>query len=235
MYSDVFCKVYNEFGWNYYPEAFGQQLLLWREESAPEITSALDMGCGTGVLCRLLHEGGLRVRGMDLSPGMIAIAREENPGIPFDVGDMTDYDPGEIFQLVTCTGDAMNHIPELAALGRVMDTVNQCLEPGGYFVFDLLDRREVSTSEPFEMEFSPTVQVWFQMTQPDPDSVNLCVRVRENGVPQLEENIRETLHDPNILCAMLEQRGLHVLRCAHRLTDRENDATTWFIIARKGE
>ena len=23
MYSDVFCKVYNEFGWNYYPEAFG--------------------------------------------------------------------------------------------------------------------------------------------------------------------------------------------------------------------
>ena len=40
MYSDVFCKVYNEFGWNYYPEAFGQQLLLWREESAPGIASA---------------------------------------------------------------------------------------------------------------------------------------------------------------------------------------------------
>ena len=29
MYSDVFCKVYNEFGWNYYPEAFGEQLLKW--------------------------------------------------------------------------------------------------------------------------------------------------------------------------------------------------------------
>ena len=27
MYSDIFCKVYNEFGWNYYPEAFGEQLL----------------------------------------------------------------------------------------------------------------------------------------------------------------------------------------------------------------
>lgn len=25
MYSDVFCKVYNEFGWNYYPEVFGEQ------------------------------------------------------------------------------------------------------------------------------------------------------------------------------------------------------------------
>ena len=27
MYSDIFCKVYNEFGWNYYPEIFGEQLL----------------------------------------------------------------------------------------------------------------------------------------------------------------------------------------------------------------
>lgn len=27
MYSDVFCKVYNEFGWNYYPEIFGEHLL----------------------------------------------------------------------------------------------------------------------------------------------------------------------------------------------------------------
>ena len=29
MYSDIFCKVYNEFGWNYYPVAFGEQLLQW--------------------------------------------------------------------------------------------------------------------------------------------------------------------------------------------------------------
>ena len=29
MYSDIFCKVYNEFGWNYYPEVFAEQLLQW--------------------------------------------------------------------------------------------------------------------------------------------------------------------------------------------------------------
>ena len=32
MYSDLFCKVYNEFGWNYFPEAFGEQLLLGVKE-----------------------------------------------------------------------------------------------------------------------------------------------------------------------------------------------------------
>ena len=32
MYSDAFCKVYNQFGWNYFPEAFAGQLLLWMKE-----------------------------------------------------------------------------------------------------------------------------------------------------------------------------------------------------------
>ena len=35
----------------------------------------LDVACGTGVLCRVLHDRGIRSRGMDLSEGMIAIAR----------------------------------------------------------------------------------------------------------------------------------------------------------------
>ena len=35
MYSDVFCKVYNVFGWNYYPEIFGEQLLEWLRRKLP--------------------------------------------------------------------------------------------------------------------------------------------------------------------------------------------------------
>ena len=50
MYSDVFCKVYNEFGWNYYPEAFGQQLLQWLEKNGIKPKNAMDLGCGTGIL-----------------------------------------------------------------------------------------------------------------------------------------------------------------------------------------
>ena len=67
MYSDVFCKVYNEFGWNYYPEAFGQQLLRWLEENQVRPANALDLGCGTGILCRILCDSGIRAEGMDYS------------------------------------------------------------------------------------------------------------------------------------------------------------------------
>jgi SAM-dependent methyltransferase len=52
----------------------------------------LDVGCGPGRLAALLHERGLQVIGIDLSPGMIEIARRDHPGIDFRVGSMTDLE-----------------------------------------------------------------------------------------------------------------------------------------------
>ena len=82
LYSDVFCKVYNEFGWNYYPEIFGQQLLGWLAHTGVKAKTAMDLACGTGVLCRILDENGIRAAGMDFSAGMIEIARGEAPTFP---------------------------------------------------------------------------------------------------------------------------------------------------------
>ena len=79
MYSDVFCKVYNEFGWNYYPEIFGEQLLIWLKKNGIQPKTAMDLACGTGVLCRILRDSGMEAAGMDFSAGMIDIARENNP------------------------------------------------------------------------------------------------------------------------------------------------------------
>ena len=44
------------------------------------------------------------------------------------------------------------------------------------FVFDILNEKEVSDSEPFEMDFSDTIRVWFQMTRPEEKKVNLKIR-----------------------------------------------------------
>ena len=52
MYSEIFSKVYDAFGWNYYPESFAQLLLKWIEEKGITVKNMLDLGCGTGVLCR---------------------------------------------------------------------------------------------------------------------------------------------------------------------------------------
>lgn len=234
MYSDVFCKVYNEFGWNYYPEAFGGELLQWLADHCVRVETALDLACGTGVLCRILKEHGIRSRGMDLSEGMIGIAREADPDIPYDVADMTTYRPDEAFDLVTCTGDALNHIPQLSDVEKIFENVHACLAVGGYFIFDLLDEREISTAEPFDLEFDEHITARFRITRPAENKVHLQTMVFEDGVHSFTEDIFETVHDRDTILAMLEHRGFRVLRCAHRLGDTEGpEAATWFIIAKK--
>ena len=233
MYSDVFCKVYNEFGWNYYPEIFGQQLLRWLGETGLRPRTAMDLACGTGVLCRILQESGIRAAGMDFSAGMIDIARADSPEIPYEVADMITFHPNAEYDLVTCTGDAVNHIGDLTDVEKIFRNIHDYLAPGGYFVFDILNENEVSTSEPFEMDYDGHTRVWFQMTRPGEKQVNLKIRVYEDGVLAFEENIRETVHDPAEICRLLEQAGLRVLRCADTLMDGEHHGTTWFIIAQK--
>src|SRR5215207_6210173 len=50
--------------------------------------SACDMGCGPGQVARYLHARGTRMCGVDLSEEMVNRARELNPGIDFQQGDM---------------------------------------------------------------------------------------------------------------------------------------------------
>jgi hypothetical protein len=71
------------------------------------------------------------------------------------------------------------------------------------------------------------------MTRPAAHRVNLCIRVYENGGLAFEENIRETIHDPAVICQMLERAGFRVRRCADRLLEDCNPGTTWFLVAQK--
>ena len=233
MYSDVFCKVYNEFGWNYYPEVFGEQLLRWLQRNSVTPKTAMDLACGTGILCGILEKAGIEASGMDFSSGMIEIARQNAPHIHFDVADMITYRPDQQYNLVTCTGDAVNHIPDLSDVKKIFENVFSYLMPGGYFVFDLLNEREVSTNEPFEMDFTENTRVWFQMTRPGEKKVNLKIRVYESGEMAFEENIRETIHDPDVICRMLQDCGFADVVCADRLLPENNPGTTWFLIARR--
>ena len=233
MYSDVFCKVYNEFGWNYYPEIFGQQLLKWLEKKGCQPKNAMDLACGTGVLCGILYNAGIEAAGMDFSAGMIDIAREKYPRLHFDVADMTTYRPKTHYDLVTCTGDAVNHIPALIDVEKIFANVYAYLAPGGWFVFDLLNENEVSDSEPFEMDFTESTKVWFQMTRPGTDKVNLKIKVYESSALAFEENIRETIHDPETVCRLLQKCGFTDITCTDRLLPENNPGTTWFVTGRK--
>jgi SAM-dependent methyltransferase len=51
-----------------------------------------DVGCGPGHVTAHLHGLGIDAFGIDISPGMVDVARHDNPGLRFEVGSMTDLD-----------------------------------------------------------------------------------------------------------------------------------------------
>ncbi|CAM5493049.1 class I SAM-dependent methyltransferase [Leifsonia shinshuensis] len=57
-----------------------------------------DLGCGPGRVSGFLAGIGVEVRGIDLSPGMIEVARRDHPGIPFEVASMAalPFQDGEL-------------------------------------------------------------------------------------------------------------------------------------------
>lgn len=65
-----------------------RQLLDRFAESVLHAGVACDLGCGPGQIARYLHERGVQVCGMDLSAGMVERARQLNPDIEFEQGDM---------------------------------------------------------------------------------------------------------------------------------------------------
>ncbi len=236
MYSEYFCKIYNEFGWNYFPESFAEQLLIWLQRKDVHPKSMLDIGCGTGVLCDILQKTGIQATGIDLSEGMITIAKEEHDSCQFEVANMITYQPAneEKFDLVTCTGDALNHILDMEDVKTVCENVYGYLNRGGYFIFDILNEKETGDGEPIDFDYDEHVRAQLQIKKNQDKTVTLSVSVFEDGVLQVKEEINEIVHDPDAICQLLIDAGFAKVTRTNQLLEGEKmHSTTWYVIAEK--
>lgn len=100
----------------------------------------LDCACGTGRYLPLLHSLGYDVVGMDISPAMLDRARRNLDALGLDIplhqGDMAAL-PAEwrgAFDAVTCLSSSLLHVPNEAALARVLRSMAGVLRPGGLLV-----------------------------------------------------------------------------------------------------
>jgi SAM-dependent methyltransferase len=92
---------------------------------------ALDAACGTGRLTRFVADLGHRVVGVDSSPEMLALAREQVPEGEFLPGDLCALPvPDGDVDLVVCAL-ALTHVPDLEP---VIAEFARVLRPGGHLV-----------------------------------------------------------------------------------------------------
>jgi SAM-dependent methyltransferase len=94
---------------------------------------ALDVGCGSGRLIAVLAAAGYQVVGIDVSPGMLALARERHPSSHFILGDVCTWAPPERYDLVVAW-DSIFHVPH-AEQQAVVGKLCGALAPGGVVLF----------------------------------------------------------------------------------------------------
>ncbi len=97
--------------------------------------AALDVGCGTGRLMGLLSGHGFRTDGLDVSPAMIARARERHPGAELFHTDVCRWEFPRSYDLIVAW-DSVWHVP-LVHQEAVLKKLCRGLSAGGVLVFTM--------------------------------------------------------------------------------------------------
>lgn len=106
------------------------------KQHAPNAKSLLELGCGSGSLINVLRKSYACV-GIDLSPGMVRLAKKKVPKTRFLEGDITSFDLREKFDVAICAFDTINHILSFSKWKQLFDRAHSHLSPGGVFIFDM--------------------------------------------------------------------------------------------------
>lgn len=136
-----FAAVYDMFMDNIPYEEWCEYLTGILKDYGVEDGLVLDLGCGTGKLTRLLAGKGYDMIGVDLSEEMLEIAMEhqaiEGGEILYLLQDMREFELYGTVGAVVSICDSVNYLTEYEELVQVFSLVNNYLDPGGVFVFDL--------------------------------------------------------------------------------------------------
>ncbi len=127
----------------------------------------LDLGCGTGRMTLELAARGYDMTGVDYSPEMLDIAREEAERQGRDVlwlcQDMREFELYGTVDVAVCCLDGMNHLTSKTDLEKCLSLVHNYLVPGGLFIFDINGKHKfesIYADRSYVMEEDGAMCVW---------------------------------------------------------------------------
>jgi SAM-dependent methyltransferase len=98
--------------------------------------TVLEIACGTGEIIASLA-GRYKVSGLDISPGMLAVARKKLPAeVPLYLADMSSFELHAQFDAVICVYHGINHLADFPSWQSLFGCVHRHLNEGGVFTFD---------------------------------------------------------------------------------------------------
>jgi SAM-dependent methyltransferase len=181
--------------------------------------TVVDLGCGSGILARILTDAGYAVHGVDLSADMIELARRTAPGATFEHASLLDAElPTAV--AVTAIGEALNYATDSRsgrdALSEVFGRVRTSLDGGGVFLFDVATPGRHGPDRVANRFHDRETWTLFNRAVESDDATRLdryitIFRRAEAGTyERTDEHHVLCLYEPATLVAMLERAGFDV-------------------------
>ena len=198
-----FAEVYDLFQDNVPYEEWCEYLAGLLEEYGVTTGLVLDLGCGTGSLTERLAGRGYDMIGVDNSGEMLEIAMEKRVrsgrNILYLLQDMREFELYGTVAAVVSICDSMNYILEYGDLVQVFKLVNNYLDPGGVFIFDLntpYKYRELLADHTFAEEREESSFIWENFYDGDEEinEYDLTLFIRRN-VPGFREPLYQKFQE----------------------------------------
>ena len=201
----------------------------------------LDIGCGTGNLTTLLRDFDT-VFGMDLSIDMLTLAEQKSSNVQWVEADMTDFDLGLQFDIVTILCDSLNYLASEQEVKQTFESIYQHLTPGGLLIFDVHTEHKMQTWFNNQCYIDETDQVflaWEAVRGEEPLSVwhdlTFFVQNEDHTYHRINESHYQRTYTQDTYLKMLQEQGFIVI---NTFTDFEYDAcdakgNRLFFIAKK--
>lgn len=136
-----FARIYDVFMDNVNYDEWAAYLTECLREHGIADGLVLELGCGTGTMTERLAEEGYDMIGVDNSEEMLAEAMdkrmESGHSILYLCQDMQEFELYGTVRAVVSVCDSLNYLTEDGDLKQVFSLVNNYLDPGGIFIFDM--------------------------------------------------------------------------------------------------
>jgi SAM-dependent methyltransferase len=192
-----------------------EDVSFYVEEAKRAGGPVVELGVGTGRIAVPTAAAGIRVIGVDSSPGMLEVCREQaelagvSDLVDLRLGELADPPVEERVRLVTCPFRSYLHLLDDTARLRALGATRELLVPGGRFVFDVFAPApdDIEDTHGRWLEREPGI---FERADWDSGARTLTLSVRgESGATTF------TLAwlSPDEWRALLERAGFQVVAC----------------------
>lgn len=203
-----------------------------------------ELACGTGSMTKRFSENGYDVIGIDMAQDMLNVAREKcDESVLLLNQDMTEFELFGTVDAIVCLLDSVNYVESKDKLLKMFKLVENYLEFGGVFVFDINSAhklRNVLAENTFVRETEHVLSVW--ENEQDENCVhfylNFFVENEDGTYNRFSEEHTEYVYGVEEIKNLLEQAGLINITCYAENSFTHPDEKTeriFFVANKKGK